>query len=105
MLRKIGLVVIAAASLGAAALAPTSAPPGTAVVGTAAGIAAGAAPACWSAGRPMLAAMVPAVARAAIGPDPLGPALAPDQPLLLIGTAGSRVQKSQSRVRLGLCLV
>ena len=42
--------------------------------------------------------------RAAFGPDPLGPALAPDQPLLLIEIAGSGVQKPRSRARLGFLL-
>jgi hypothetical protein len=34
----------------------------------------------------------------------LGPALAPGQPLLLIGTAGSGFGKPQPRIRLGLLL-
>jgi hypothetical protein len=42
--------------------------------------------------------------RAAIGPDPLGTTLAPDQPLLLIASAGSGHQKPQSRPRLGFLL-
>ena len=41
MLRKLGLVVVAAASLGAAALAPTSASAWLAAAGTVVGMAAG----------------------------------------------------------------
>ena len=84
MLRKFGLVAVAAASLAAAALAPTAA---SAWGGH--GWHRGWHGGYW--GGPRVFVGGPAYGyggclRAAIGPDPLGTALAPGKPLLLSGT-------------------
>src|SRR5450631_4036710 len=88
MLRKLGLVAVAAASLAAAALAPT-----TASAWGGHGWHGGWRGGGFGWGGPRVFIGGPALCLririqrllcAAIGPDPLGPALAPGQPLLLI---------------------
>ncbi len=92
MLRKLSLVAIAAASLGAAALAPTSA---SAWDGWHGGWHHG-----WGfgprvyVGGPALQLWLRRLLCAATGPDPLGTPLAAGEPLLLTKTALSRISKA-----------
>jgi hypothetical protein len=72
---------------------------GTGVVGTA---AAGADPASFVGGPAYYAVMVTVAATSAIGSHCLGPALAPDQQLLLIEIAGSGVRKAPAPLAAGV---
>ena len=95
MLRKLSLVAVAAASLGAAALAPTSASAWggrLAHGGWHRTVGAGVAPASSSAAPPITAAAMAAAMCGDLVGDPLGPPLAAGEPLLLISPDPLRLQ-------------
>ena len=98
MLRKLSLAAVAAVSLGAAALAPTSASAWGWMAGTAAGTRRlGLGPALLVGGPAYYRLRLWRLLCAATGPDPLGTALAPGQPLLLIEPRFRRARRPRPR--------